>query len=323
MREAFLCFFILLNCVVFGQRHYEITLHESIAKNREFSGLAVSGKHLFLLPEFHGREGLAGEKFIYCLKLKTLKSRVIKKSNAPVPISKQYRVEGLNELLQRKNVTHQWEGFESMVIIKNTCYFTIETVDSNVNCYLVKGVIKHDRIVMDTALYPLPRLKMFENAGFEAMARWGRNELLCFYEYNAADIDPKMLIISTDLGQQSRSFPIPPVDLRITDVTKKRKRKLFAINYYWGGEYKYYINNRDSAVKQSIPDLQNANLNTKSFAYGRIISFGRGMPWGWRQVATLPNNHNWEGLAYAKNGFFVISDGNKDDKQGTALIYVW
>ncbi len=319
---AFLSACLLFSFQLFGQSYHTINLDERIAKNKEFSGLAISGNLLFLLPELHGKDGLIAEKIIYCLDLKEIRSNIKHKSTERVSIKKQYPIEGLTTLLENKKIIDEWEGFESLVIINNTFYFTIETSDGNAKCYLVKGFIGQDKIVMDTALQVLPRFKMFQNVGFESMAYY-KKELLCFFEYNAPDIPSRGLRFGPDLQQKLPPMEIPPVYLRMTDATVRRKRQLFAINYYWGGEYEYYINHNDQAVKAAIPDLQDSALNNKPFVYGRIIKLEqKHHSKKWKQVMALPPTHNWEGLACFKKGFLVISDGNKNDKQGTELIYI-
>ena len=82
-----------------------------------------------------------------------------------------------------------YEGIEATIIENGNVYFSIETETSSPDCYIVKGVLQNQQVILDTTiLIAVPKFtgadgKAIYNAGYEAMVKEG-DYLYAFYEYN-------------------------------------------------------------------------------------------------------------------------------------------
>ncbi len=236
------------------------------------------------------------------------------------------------------DVAEGYEGFEAISIVNNTVYLSIETDDKLENCYLLKAKLDlpNNQIVVDADhILKLKRPEFIYNAGFEAVT-WLPKEkkLLAYYEYNGEPNGGQGYLIDTSFTKAPGALKTPQLYFRITDITATAKDELYAINYFWNGDYKYYLgndnlHNQENNIKTIIPDLRDslnknpAYLKSTKTTYARIVKLKNRKGAKWEEIATFPGNkNNWEGLTLFRKGALVVTDANGSKKQNTVLAYV-
>ena len=147
-----------------------------------------------------------------------------------------------------------------------------------------------------------------DNLSFESII--SHNEkLLLLYEANGSNLreDPYQLLISvSDLSLAK--IKSPNIEYRITDATKVKNNKFWAINYYWPGDKKdlkpgldRLRENKDSDINQTIERLVEFKIKkneiklTKKKPVDLILEEG--------------NSRNWEAIVrFGDSGFLVATD---------------
>ncbi|SET74582.1 hypothetical protein [Hymenobacter actinosclerus] len=294
---------------------------ELAERENQFSGLCTYRGQLLLLSESRLQE--QAEAKVYGLALADLDQQLAG-STAPLPFRK-YAIRGLAEARARIDGTGPiYEGLEGLTMLRDTAYFSIETVTAAPNCYLVRGVLDQARSVIQLdssylVTLPKPRLPdgtVAYNAGFEALATYRHRELLALFEYNYLPRGNAALALRN--GRQ-RPVALPPLPFRVTDLEPAGRRRFTAINYFFNGA--------SDAVYRMAPPDPNARLIQDSTgryqSYNRLISLRytrRGI--SWKPLLTLPveyQTYNWEGLAAYKRGYFLINDKYGPSGQSTLL----
>ncbi len=303
--------------------------------NQEFSGMAQLDKRVYVLPQYGNAKetGLDGAFALYSFSADSV-SRVIEGKDTTLTGFNTYRVRNLEKLPQFIKKTYQ--GFETLTFLGTTVYMAIETVDTAANCYLVKGVIDtlQKQISIDYKNYlALPRPVYVSNAGYESVA-WlpGINKLIAFYEFNASSDGSTAYLIDTSLTIKPEPVKTPLLYFRNTDAVAAANGGIYAINYYWDGDYDKYLDNgivKDVAngIKRDVPtlrsDLADDPEYLKSHTFARIVYLRDYRKKKWKQVAVFDGFiKNWEGLTLFKNGALVITDANRSAKQVTTMAYI-
>lgn len=289
--------------------------------NNQFSGLCTYRSQLLLLAESRLQE--QAEAKVYGLRLPDL-DRQLAGTALELPFRK-YAIRGLAEARVRIDSAGAiYEGLEGLTLLRDTLYFSIETVTAAPNCYLVRGVLNETQqvIQLDSSyLVALPKPLLPDgthayNAGFEALASYRNRELLALFEYNYL---PRANYALALRQRTPRPVALPPLPFRVTDLEPAGGRRLTAINYFFNGA-------SDAVYRTSPPD-PNARLIQDSTgryqSYSRLISLRytrRGI--SWKPLLTLPaeyQTYNWEGLATYKRGFFLINDKYGPSGKSTLL----
>ncbi|RZL14653.1 MAG: hypothetical protein EOO62_04855, partial [Hymenobacter sp.] len=155
--------------------------------DNQFSGLAISADKLFLLSESRLQDN--AEAKLYTVRLADL-NRQLTDTTYVLPYQK-LPLTGLPALRARMAAAGQrYEGLEALLITPEAVYLSVETDTPSPTCYLLKGQLRADAVVLDTTfLLPLAKPLAADgshiyNAGFEALAEANKH-LLAFFEYNS------------------------------------------------------------------------------------------------------------------------------------------
>jgi hypothetical protein len=337
-RKLLLIVSLIIVCsVANGQSKYKtIPLPPALRGiNQEFSGMAQLGNRIYILPQYGSSKetGLDGNFDMYSFRADSI-SRVIDGKDTALTSFNVLKVRNLDKLPGFIKKTYQ--GFETLTFLGNSVYMAIETADTAANCYLVRGVIDptKNEINIDHKNYlALKRPFYISNAGYESIT-WlpGINKLIAFYEFNAAADGSMAYLIDTSLTKAPELIKTPFLYFRNTDAVTASNGGIYAINYYWDGDYEKYLDNgivqntvRD--IIRAVPALKDSiakNPNyLKTHTLARIIYLKNYRKKKWKQVAVFDGFRNdWEGITLFKKGALVIADANRSTKQITRLAYI-
>ncbi len=323
--------------VVSGQSKYKILPLPPALRgiNEEFSGMAQLGNRIYILPQYGSSiETRLGGKFeMYSFRADSV-SRVIAGKDTSLMSFNTLKIRNLEKLPDLIKKTYQ--GFETLTFLGNYVYMAIETVDTAANCYLVRGVIDtiKKEINIDHKKYlTLKRPFYVSNAGYESIT-WlpGVNKLIAFYEFNAAADGNAAYLIDTSLTKTPEPVKTPFLYFRNTDAVTAPNGGIYAINYFWDGDYAKYldngiVNNAADNIKRAVPALKDSLANNpeylKTHTFARIVYLKNYRKKKWKQVAVFPGfRTDWEGITLFKKGALVIADANRSTKQVTRLAYV-
>jgi hypothetical protein len=323
--------------VASGQSKYKtIPLPAALRSiNEEFSGMAQLGDRIYILPQYGSSKetGLDGNFDMYSFRADSI-SRVIAGKDTALASFSILKVRNLEKLPDFIKKTYQ--GFETLTFLGDSVYMAIETVDTAVNCYLVRGVIDpiKKEINIDHKNYLALRRPLYvSNAGYESIT-WlpGINKLIAFYEFNAVADGNIAYLIDTSLTKAPELIKTPFLYFRNTDAVTAPNGRIYAINYFWDGDFEKYLDNgivqnaaRD--IKRAVPALKDSIIKNpdylKTHTFARIIYLKNYSKKKWKQVAVFDGFRNdWEGITLFKKGALVITDANRSTKQVTRLAYV-
>jgi len=323
--------------VAFGQPGYKtVPLPPALRNiNEEFSGMAQLGNRIYLLPQYGGfyESKLDGDFNMYSLLADSINS-VIQGKDTSLTHFNILKIHNLEKLPQV--IKNAYQGFETLTFLGNTVYMAIETVDTAANCYLVKGIIDtlKREINIDYKNYlALKRPFYIGNAGYESIA-WapGANKLIAFYEFNASPGGNMAYLIDTTLTKAPEPVRTPFLYFRNTDAVTATNGSIYAINYFWDGDYDKYLNNglvqnAENDIKRAVPSLRDILDKhpdyLKSHTFARIVYLKNNRKKKWKQVAAFDGyKKNWEGITLFNKGALVITDANRSTKQVTVLAYI-
>lgn len=335
---ATLLILLLVNAVCGQERYKAIPLPDSLRNvNFEYSGMSWNHGRLFLLPQYgnHKETRLKGPFNVYSILADSI-DRVIDGRDTSLSHYNTIRVNNLDQLPD--SIQQQYEGFEAITFNQDEVFLAIETNEEYDYCYILKGKLnaQHTRIDIDPIhIISLKRYPFIENAGFESLVYLPKkHKLIAIYEYNALEGGGTGYLIDPKFEKPVKKLKIPFNIFRITDVQTKSGKDLYALNYYYNGDYKSYLDNNllrrpEEMIERTIPDLREnleknpAYLKEKTTNYARIIKMNGLKARRWQQIISFPAaKNNWEGLALYKNGALVISDANRSSKQLTTLAYI-
>lgn len=334
---------LLWSVTGYGQSTYKIIpLPKKInGLGEEYSGMAKYGGRVYLLPQYGDhktlikRNNLKGEFLIYSLLADSI-GRVIDGKDTALSAYKALRVINLDKLPD--SVANEYEGFEAISIVNNTMYLAIESDDSYKNCYLLKARLDTTNNIVTVDPLHIIKLKrpvLIYNAGFESLT-WLPHEkkLLAYYEYNGEPDGGQGFLIDSSFTQAPQAIKTPQLYFRITDITATDKDEIYGINYFWNGDYKYYLDNerlnhQEENIKNTIPDLRDSLVKDPDYlkkqpaTYARIVMLKNRKAKQWQQVRSFPGlKLNWEGIVLYRKGALVVTDANGSKKQVTALAYI-
>lgn len=286
-----------------------ITIDVKYRVNEEFSGIAVKGDSLYLLPQC---AGWGSAKYIYRFSAKEAVDNAHDSTKPGIRAIK-IRLYGLDALRNEKQIKKSYDGFEAITIVGDSCYILIESKDEDPFCYLIKAVFDGDGLIVQPHPVELRKPRQKKNVGFEAMYYDPiANRLKIFFEYNGFDTAPDTTAIGYEVNTNMSSatkFAVPVLPFRLTDITMTNTGDIYGINFYWGGEYKQYLSFAADNLQASekFPGLS-LKEDTNEY-FGRIVRLRNNE---WTGVGDLFSTKiNWEGIAAYYNGFFLIADDNK------------
>jgi len=328
---------LLTTSITKGQSKYKtIPLPTALRSiNEEFSGLAQLGNRVYLLPQYGSfkETGLDGEFNIYSLRADSI-NRVIAGKDTALTAFNTLKVRNLGQLPDA--VKKIYQGFETITFVGKNVYMAIETADTAANCYIVKGTIdtlKKEIIIDSERCLALKRPFYIGNAGYESIT-WlpVLNKLIAFYEFNSAPNGNLAYLIDTSLNQAPEVVKTPFLYFRNTDAVTSPSGGMYAINYFWDGDYAKYldngiIKNAENNIKHAVPVLKDSLTQNpdylKTHTFARIVYLKNYRAKKWKQVAVFDGFRNdWEGITLFNKGALVIADANRSTRQVTLLAYV-
>ena len=301
MRKFFFSIFFY-PLILFGRETFiqEIKLEGSITyPKQEISGMDWYGEKLFLLPE-----NLGGYLFMLS------KDEI-----------QEYIASGINSLEPKKTIFNTpdysksilgFDGFEALAFDENDVYISIEAEQGGMMVgYLAWGSINPNSFEINIGEKNIQKVEtpiQIDNLSFESIISHNK-KLLLLYEANGSNLreDPYQLLISvSDLSLAK--IQSPNIEYRLTDATKVKNNKFWAINYYWPGDRKdlkpgldRLRKNRDNDPNQTIERLVEFKIKknelklTKKKPVDLILEEG--------------NSRNWEAIVrFGESGFLIATD---------------
>lgn len=279
----------------------------------EVSGLAWAGDELIILPQYPNWQKTPGDGIVMALpKAEILSIIEYRTSGALTPRPIPFISGGLETQIKG------FEGFESIAILGDRVYVTIEASPDNLMTgYLVAGTLAPD--LSEMRLDPA-RMAMMQppvnipNASYETVFIVG-DRIITLYEENGASLNPHPLgrVFDLDLNPLG-TIPFPNIEYRVTDATDPDEAgRFWVMNYTYTGR---------KAKTEAAPDPLVARYgmgrtHAMFDSVERLVQF-QYAPDGITKVDRAPlqlqlldpmHRRNWEGLVSLDDrGFLIITD---------------
>ena len=293
---------LFLPIFLFGRNNpiQEIEL-EGIITNpkQEISGMDWYNDNLFLLPE-----NLGG--YLFMVKKNEIQKQLSLQKGSIKPIKTIFNTPDYSKSISG------FDGFEAIAFYENSIYVTIEADENGEMVgYIAWGnidPISYEINILEKNIQKISTPIQIDNLSYESIIRH-ENNLLLLYEANGSSLrkDPYQLLISLN-DFSSKKIKGPNIEYRITDATKVRKNKFWAINYYWPGDKK---NLKPSLDKLSKNKKTNSDQTIERLVEFKIkknsISLTRKKPIN--LILEEGNSRNWEAIVrFGESGFLIATD---------------
>ena len=293
---------LFLPILLFGVNNpiQEIELKGLITNpKQEISGMDWYNDNLFLLPE-----NLGG--YLFMVKKNEIQKQLSLKKGSIKPIKKIFNTPDYSKSIPG------FDGFEAIAFYENSVYVTIEADENGEMVgYIAWGnidPISYEITILEKNIQKISTPIQIDNLSYESIIRH-ENNLLLLYEANGSSLrkDPYQLLISLN-DFSSKKIKGPNIEYRITDATKVRKNKFWAINYYWPGDKK---NLKPSLDKLSKNKKTNSDQTIERLVEFKIkrnsISLTRKKPIN--LILEEGNSRNWEAIVrFGESGFLIATD---------------
>ena len=278
----------------------EIELNGIITNpKQEISGMDWYNDNLFLLPE-----NLGG--YLFMVKKNEIQKQLSLKKGSIKPIKTMFNTPDYSKSIPG------FDGFEAIAFYENSIYVTIEADENGEMVgYIAWGNIdpmSYEITILEKNIQKISTPIQIDNLSYESIIRH-ENNLLLLYEANGSNLrkDPYQLLISLN-DFSSKKIKGPNIEYRITDATKVRKNKFWAINYYWPGDKK---NLKPSLDKLSKNKKTNSDQTIERLVEFKIkrnsISLTRKKPIN--LILEEGNSRNWEAIVrFGESGFLIATD---------------
>tara|TARA_X000000950_G_scaffold266038_1_gene341066 strand:- start:838 stop:1779 length:942 start_codon:yes stop_codon:yes gene_type:complete len=288
--------------ILFGENKpiQEIELRGIITNpKQEISGMDWYNDNLFLLPENIGG-------YLFMLKKNELQKQLSLKKKSIQPIKTIFNTPDYSKFIPG------FDGFEAIAFYENNVYVTIEADQNGVMVgYIAWGSIDPNSFEITFLEKNIQKINtpiQIDNLSYESIINH-KNNLLLLYEANGSNLrkDPYQLLISLN-DFSSKKIKGPNIEYRITDATKVKKNKFWAINYYWPGDKK---NLKPSLDKLSKNKKTNSDQTIERLVEFKIkrndISLTRKKPIN--LILEEGNSRNWEAIVrFGESGFLLATD---------------
>ena len=293
---------LFLPIFLFGRNNpiQEIEL-EGIITNpmQEISGMDWYNDNLFLLPE-----NLGG--YLFMVKKNEIQKQLSLQKGSIKPMKTIFNTPDYSKSIPG------FDGFEAITFYENSVYVTIEADENGEMVgYIAWGnidPISYEITILEKNIQKISTPIQIDNLSYESIIRH-ENNLLLLYEANGSSLrkDPYQLLISLN-DFSSKKIKGPNIEYRITDATKVRKNKFWAINYYWPGDKK---NLKPSLDKLSKNKKTNSDQTIERLVEFKIkrnsISLTRKKPIN--LILEEGNSRNWEAIVrFGESGFLIATD---------------
>ena len=266
---------------------------------QEISGMDWYNDNLFLLPE-----NLGG--YLFMVKKNEIQKQLSLKKGSIKPIKTMFNSPDYSKSIPG------FDGFEAIAFYKNSIYVTIEADENGeMVSYIAWGnidPISYEITILEKNIKKINTPIQIDNLSYESIIRH-ENNLLLLYEANGSSLrkDPYQLLISLN-DFSSKKIKGPNIEYRITDATKVRKNKFWAINYYWPGDKKNLKPRLDKLSKNKKTNSDQTIERLVEFKIKRNnISLTRKKPIN--LILEEGNSRNWEAIVrFGKSGFLIATD---------------
>ena len=247
---------------------------------QEISGMDWYNDNLFLLPE-----NLGG--YLFMVKKNEIQKQLSLKKGSIKPIKTIFNTPDYSKSIPG------FDGFEAIAFYENSIYVTIEADENGEMVgYIAWGnidPISYEITILEKNIQKISTPIQIDNLSYESIIRH-ENNLLLLYDFS------------------SKKIKGPNIEYRITDATKVRKNKFWAINYYWPGDKKNLkpsldklSNNKKTNSDQTIERLVEFKIKRNS------ISLTRKKPIN--LILEKGNSRNWEAIVrFGDSGFLIATD---------------
>ena len=293
---------LFFSIILFGENKpiQEIELRGIITNpKQEISGMDWYNDNLFLLPENIGG-------YLFMVKKNELQKQLSLKKKSIQPIKTIFNTPDYSKFIPG------FDGFEAIAFYENNVYVTIEADQNGVMVgYIAWGSIDPNSFEITFLEKNIQKINtpiQIDNLSYESIINH-KNNLLLLYEANGSNLrkDPYQLLISLN-DFSSKKIKGPNIEYRITDATKVKKNKFWAINYYWPGDKK---NLKPSLDKPSKNKKTNSDQTIERLVEFKIkrngISLTRKKPIN--LILEEGNSRNWEAIVrFGESGFLIATD---------------
>ena len=266
---------------------------------QEISGMDWYKDNLFLLPE-----NLGG--YLFMVKKNEIQKQLSLQKGSIKPIKTIFNTPDYSKSIPG------FDGFEAIAFYENSIYVTIEADENGEMVgYIAWGnidPISYEITILEKNIQKISTPIQIDNLSYESIIHH-ENNLFLLYEANGSSIrkDPYQLLISLN-DFSSKKIKGPNIEYRITDATKVRKNKFWAINYYWPGDKK---NLKPSLDKLSKNKKTNSDQTIERLVEFKIkrnsISLTRKKPIN--LILEEGNSRNWEAIVrFGESGFLIATD---------------
>ena len=266
---------------------------------QEISGMDWYNDNLFLLPE-----NLGG--YLFMVKKNEIQKQLSLKKGSIKPIKTMFNTPDYSKSIPG------FDGFEAIAFYENSVYVTIEADENGEMVgYIAWGnidPISYEITILEKNIQKISTPIQIDNLSYESIIRH-ENNLLLLYEANGSSLrkDPYQLLISLN-DFSSKKIKGPNIEYRITDATKVRKNKFWAINYYWPGDKKNLKPSLDKLSKNKETNSDQTIERLVEFKIKRnSISLTRKKPIN--LILEEGNSRNWEAIVrFGESGFLIATD---------------
>ena len=279
-------------------------------KKSEFSGLCWYGDRLILLPQFPDYFDHEIGKIFY-----TKREKIINyiNGNSTMPIEFDFfeiDLSGIKEFFTRGS------GFESITVLNDNAYFTIEHMNlGKTESLLIRGKIDSvaNKITLDSNVAKDNKNLFIYNISDESILEF-ENKIIPIYELYGKNLNPSPSVSVFDtLLTFKESMKFPNIEYRITDVTSVNEDGIFyGMNYFYPGDLKKNNPIPDPIVeKYGIGRTHLDYMQVERILKFRILENEIRLTDDAPIYLKLTNNEsrNWEGIAKLDDmGFLLVTD---------------
>ena len=301
MSRKILKILFLLVFLFGGNNHIQEIELEGLITNpkQEISGMDWYNDNLFLLPE-----NLGG--YLFMVEKNEIQKQLSLKKGSIKPIKTKFNTPDYLKSIPG------FDGFEAIAFYENSVYVTIEADENGEMVgYIAWGNIdpsSYEVTILEKNIQKISTPIQIDNLSYESIIRH-ENNLLLLYEANGSSLrkDPYQLLISLN-DFSSKKIKGPNIEYRITDATKVKKNKFWAINYYWPGDKKNLKPSLDKLSKNKKPNSDQTIERLVEFRIKRnSISLTRKKPIN--LILEEGNSRNWEAIVrFGESGFLIATD---------------
>ena len=205
-----------------------------------------------------------------------------------------------------------FDGFEAIAFNGNEVYVTIEAEQNGMMVgFLAWGRIdpnSYEITILNEDICRIETPIQIDNLSFESLINH-KKRMLLLYEANGSNLrkDPYQLSISLD-DCSLEKVKAPNIEYRITDATKVKNNRFWAINYYWPGDKKNLKPGLDRLSKnKNIDNNQTVERLVEFEIKKNQIKLTNTEPV--ELFLEKGNSRNWEAIVrFEKSGFLISTD---------------